>query len=160
MCYLKNSRAKKRGNKTYFCAKRSLRPWDSQNWVFRVFVRSFVRPFVRSFGIFGIFTKRIWGDHRCRWTLRFWNTGFKSFCKKRVEVLLSKQNEKYVDRFLDHFFGTFLKKVEIHIFHLSRFALLPCAVYLGLKYNIITTKYFQNLDLMTSYYCYHVLTCT
>ena len=112
------------------CAKRSLRPWDSQNWVFRVFVRSFVRPFVRPFGIFGIFTKRIWGDHRCRWTLRFWNTGFKSFCKKRVEVLLSKQNEKYVDRFLDHFFGTFLKKVEIHIFHPSRFALVPCAVYL------------------------------
>ena len=28
----------------YNCAKRSLRPWDSQNWVFRVFVRSFVRP--------------------------------------------------------------------------------------------------------------------
>ena len=45
-------------------------------------------------------------------------------------MLLSKQNEKYVDRFLDHFFGTFLKKVEIHIFHPSRFALVPCAVYL------------------------------
>ena len=33
-----------------------------------------------------------------------------------VEVLLSKENEKYVGRFLDHFFELFLKKVEISHF--------------------------------------------
>ena len=47
-----------------------------------------------------------------------------------VEVFSSKQNEKYCDRFLDHFFELFKRKLKLHIFHLSRFALVPCAVYL------------------------------
>ena len=43
---------------THCCAKRSLRPWDSQNWVFRVFVRPFVRPSVRPSAIFEIFIEK------------------------------------------------------------------------------------------------------
>ena len=94
------------------------------------FVRSFVRSSVRPFGIFWFFIEKNIGVIRCRLAVRFWNPGFKTFLQKVVEVLLSKQNEKYCDRFLDHFFELFWKKLKLHIFHLSRFALVPCAVYL------------------------------
>ena len=40
------SRSDPNQKKHFYCAKRSLRPWDSQNWVFRVSVRSSVRSFV------------------------------------------------------------------------------------------------------------------
>ena len=108
---------------------RSLRPWDSQNWVFRV---SFVRSSVRSSVQFEwFFIEKNIGVIRCRLAVRFWNTGFKTFCKKVVEVLLSKQNENMLwPVFGPLFWNFFWKKLKLHIFHLSRFALVPCAVYL------------------------------
>ena len=100
--------------------------------------RSFVRSFVRSCQISMIFTEKKVGGKQMPPSSevlkhRFWN-----FLQKRVEVLLSKQNEKYFDRFLDHFFELFWKKLKLHIFHLSRFALVPCAVYLliNLSYTL------------------------
>ncbi len=57
---------------------------------------------------------------------------FQKFLQKMVEVLLSKQNENYFDLFWDDFFALFWKKVESPYFHPSRFALVPCAVYLVL----------------------------
>ena len=75
-------------------------------------VCSFVRPSVRSSGFFWFFIEKNIGVTRCRLAVRFWNPGFKTFLQKVVEVLLSKQNEKYCDRFLDHFFELFWKKVE------------------------------------------------
>ena len=111
-------------------------------WTGSVFARSalYVRgivkigcsvcSFVRPSGISGIFVEKNIGGKQMPPSSDVLKYRFQNFLQKRVEVLLSKQNEKCCDRFLDHFFGTFLKKVEIHIFHLSRFALVPCAVYL------------------------------
>ena len=67
---------------------------------------------VRSCQSWVIFTKRNVGVVRCLLAVRFWNTGFETFCKKRVEVLLSKQNEKIFWSVFCPLFWPFLKKVE------------------------------------------------
>ena len=70
-------------------------------------VRSSVRPSVRPFGIFVIFTEKNVGGGHMPPSLEVLKHRFQNFLQKMVEVLLSKENEKYVGRFLDHFFELF-----------------------------------------------------
>ncbi len=64
--------------------------------MFRVSVRSFVRNF-RDF-----IEKNVGGGHMPR-SSEVLKHRFQNFLQKKVEVLLSKQNEKCIDHFLDHF---------------------------------------------------------
>ncbi len=58
--------------------------------------------FVRNFFVF-FFTEKNIGGIQMPPSSEVLKSGFKMFLQKVVEVLLSKQNGKYRDRFLDHF---------------------------------------------------------
>ena len=56
---------------------------------------------------------------------------FQNFLQKKVEVCISVQNEKYFDRFLDHFFGRFFEHFFSKLFNYfgtSRHPLAGCCL--------------------------------
>ena len=92
----------------YNCAKRSLRPWDSQNWVFRVSVRSSVRPS----GFFWFFIEKNIGGNQMPPSSEVLKSRFQNFFAKSGRSVAIKAKWKILWPVFGPLFWTFLKKVE------------------------------------------------